>query len=113
MPRWWQRGALLVQLTANEQVRWLKRDGAAHGWRACSVEEAQARANLGYPAAAAWLNPEVDPVTKRERSGHVALFVPDQGQAGLWVAQAGLTNFSRGALSSGFGARAVTCFTHD
>lgn len=113
IPRWWQRGVALVQLTANDQVRWLKREGAEHGWRSCSVQEAQARAGLGYPAVACWMHPEVHPETKREQSGHVALFVPDRGEVGLWIAQAGLTCFARGSLSSGFGARPVLCFTHD
>ncbi len=113
IPRWWQRGVKLVELSANDQVRWLKREGLQHGWRSCSVTEAQSRANLGYPAVPTWLNPEVHPETKREQSGHVGAFVPDQGKAGLWIAQAGLTNFSRGTLSSGFGARNVLCFTHD
>lgn len=113
IPRWWQRGALMVQLSANDQQRWLRREGVQHGWRGCTVAEAQARANMGYPAATTWLNPEVHPVTKREQPGHVGLFVPDRGELGLFIAQAGMTNFSRGTLSSGFGARAVLCFTHD
>lgn len=112
IPRWWQRGALLVQLSANDQCRWLKNDGLRHGWRPCSVSEAQARANLGYPSVATWLNPSVHPETKLELSGHVALFVPDRGEPGLFIAQAGITCFSRGTLSSGFGARNVLCFTH-
>lgn len=113
VPRWWLRGATLVELTANDQARWLSREGRRHGWRECTPLEAQARANMGHPAVATWINPEVNPVTKRELSGHVALFVPDHGITGLWVAQAGLTNFSRGTLSSGFGSRNVLCFTHD
>lgn len=113
IPRWWQHGALLVELSANDQQRWLQGEGLRHGWRPCTVAEAQARANMGYPAVVTWRNPEVDPVTKREHPGHVALFVPDQGEEGLFIAQAGLTCFSRGSLSSGFGARTVLCFTHD
>jgi hypothetical protein len=107
VPRWWQRGALLVQLSANEQQRWLQESGPQHGWRPCTVAQAQLAANMGHPAVATWLNPELG------HSGHVALFVPDRGERGLFIAQAGLTCFSRGTLSSGFGARNVLCFTHD
>lgn len=107
VPRWWQRGALLVQLSANEQQRWLQQEGPMHGWSPCTVAEAQVRANLGHPAVATWLNPEAG------HSGHVGLFVPDRGEEGLWISQAGLTCFSRGTLSSGFGPRNVLCFTHD
>ncbi|MDP1824896.1 MAG: hypothetical protein Q8L48_16690 [Archangium sp.] len=113
VPRWWLVGAELKQLSANDQVRWLQRDGRKHGWRECTPFEAQARANLGHVSVVGWINPEVHPVTKRELSGHVALFVPDNGEAGLFIAQAGLTNFSRGTLTSGFGSRNVVCFTHD
>lgn len=107
IPRWWQRGAQLVQLSANDQQFWLQHEGPKHGWRRCTVLEAQARANLGYPAAPTWFNPE------EGHSGHVALFRPARGEEGLFIAQAGLTNFSRGTLSSGFGSRNVLCFTHD
>ena len=107
IPRWWQRGAELVQLSANDQQRWLQQEGPRHGWRNSTPIAAQARANLGYPSVATWFNPE------EGHSGHVALFRPDRGEQGLFIAQAGLTNFSRGPLSSGFGARAVLCFTHD
>lgn len=113
VPSWWQRGVEIVQLSANEQVRWLGRDGVQHGWRACTAEETQARANLGYPAVVGWINPERHPQTGKELPGHVALFVPSRGEVGLFIAQAGITCFSRGTLSSGFGARAVLCFTHD
>lgn len=107
VPRWWQRGANLVQLSANEQQRWLQDEGPMHGWRPCSVAEAQVRANMGHPAVPTWFNPQPS------HSGHVGLFMPDRGEAGLFIAQAGMTNFSRGTLSSGFGARNVLCFTHD
>lgn len=113
VPRWWLRGAELKQLSANDQVRWLSQEGRRHGWNNSTPIAAQARANLGYPSVVVWANPEVHPVTKRELSGHVAIFVPDHGEQGLFIAQAGLTCFSRGTLSSGFGTRNVLCFTHD
>lgn len=113
VPRWWLKGAELVQLSANDQVRWLDRQGRKHGWASCTPFEAQARANLGHVSVVGWLNPEVHPVTKRELSGHVGIFKPDHGEQGLFISQAGLTCFTRGTLSSGFGSRNVTCFTHD
>ena len=107
IPLQWLVGVRWQEQSANDVVRWLRGEGVKHGWRKCAPAEAQARANLGYPAVAAWLNPN------ESHSGHVAMFRPSNGRDGLFIAQAGAHNFTDGTLTQGFGSRAVECSTHD
>jgi hypothetical protein len=84
------------ETNANGQCAWLNKHGKQNGWRPVSPEEAQARANAGYPTVLAWENP--DP----KGSGHVAMVRPDHGpgpydpKKGPLIAQAGTTNFEQG-----------------
>lgn len=103
VPRVRQVGLDLRWMRANDQVRWL-RGADAHGWRACKGDEAQAAVDRGEVAVVGWENPA--------GPGHVALVVPSDGEPGIWTAQAGVTNFARGRVESGFGRMAVEFFTH-
>lgn len=108
VPRWWQSGGELVELSANAQCDWLARKGPSHGWDflGADVAAANARADLGQVVVATWRNPV------GARSGHVALVLPTRGEPGLHVAQAGLRCSSRLPLAEGFGTRLVTFFAH-
>ena len=103
VPRILQVGLELRWARANDQVRWLRRAGA-HGWVRCTSDEAQSAAERGHVAVVGWENPA--------GPGHVALVVPSDGAPGVWIAQAGATNFSRGRLGSGFGQLPVEFFLH-
>jgi len=88
-------------LTANAMHDWLFGPGAALGWRLVSADEAQAAANAGQPAVAAWKNP--DPA----RSGHIAMVRPGawpvSAERGPRIAQAGRHNFASADAVEGFG----------
>lgn len=82
---------------ANELEVWLgSKFGKAAGFEHVSEHVAQAAANEGMLAFAIWRNPT-------GRAGHIAVLVPAGAEPGTWIAQAGMTNFTRGALKRGFG----------
>lgn len=86
-------------------AEWLRAGNG--GWRACSAAEASEAAEHGRPAVVLW-----DPPARAH--GHIALLVPSRGEGGVWIAQAGATNFSRGRLVRGFGnAAPLEWFCHD
>lgn len=108
---------------ANWQLEWLKTEGSAvHGWRAVTPAGAVAAAAIGQPVIVGWKNPEpkkdkggkqlVDwkgrPLFK---SGHIALVrATPPGEHGVFIAQAGRTNFALGPLIKGFGTKAPLVF---
>lgn len=92
---------------ANGLVEWLASPAARElGWEEVpTAHVARAQADAGQLALVAWHS-------RGAGSGHIAVAVPSLGEPGLWIAQAGLVNFTRGSLASGFGSRAVSYFTH-
>lgn len=85
-------------------AKWL-RDDESHNWGSCTAEQAQAAADAGRPAVVVW-----DP---SYATGHIALVVPSHGSPGVWIAQAGASNFERAPLSRGFGnAKPLEYFCH-
>lgn len=109
-------GVTIPEARANETVEWLDAEArrtsaevGAVGWREVEARDAKAAVDRGGIAVAGWINPQTNELGER-RPGHVALVVPSLGQGGVWIAQAGTTNFSRGQLEHGFGLRAVRFF---
>lgn len=101
---------LPASMRANELIAWLvSSEGRAAGWEQLAVENdehvAQAMADAGQLVIACWFN-------KNGHPGHMALVVPSLGMPGVWIAQAGRNNFSRGVLAQGFGGLPVTFFAH-
>ena len=91
-------------MRANELVPWLGLDGKAFDWEVVDAHTAQRMADEGQLVLVGWVNPS--------GPGHIAVVVPALGEPGLWIAQAGRTNFTRGLLEQGFGGRVVTYFGH-
>ena len=88
-----------AEMNANAMHTWL----ATHhdGWRLVVPADAHARAALGFPVVASWLNPT-------GKSGHVAMLLP-----GGLIAQAGQSNLFMVPLARGFGKLEPSFFTHD
>ena len=98
------------ELTANDAIEWLRSHGPRFGWRAVDRSGAQAHANRGCPAIAAWLNPG--------GIGHIAVVRPGVlGEDGPIVAQAGETNEreveTARAFRSAWLSGEVVYFAHD
>ena len=99
---------------ANALVQWLASPAAAaFDWEVLSLATeaeadaahvAQRMADEGQLVLAGWVNPS--------GPGHIAVVIPSLDEPGVWIAQAGRTNFTRGTLQTGFGGRAVTYFAH-
>ncbi len=93
---------------ANQQLQYLESfDAARAGWLELSglarIAQAIARAAQGMPVVPAWSNPK--------GHGHIAMARP--GPAGrLFIAQAGLRNFSSEPITNGFGVLPYRLFTH-
>lgn len=95
-----------TELDANMTNDWLNTDGARHGWREVSAEEAQALANEGHPAVASWNNPG--------SIGHIAVVRPGEiTDAGPSIAQAGSTNTNNAHVRDTFGDVPVQYFVND
>lgn len=93
-------------MRANELVQWFASPaGRERGWATVSEHAAHGLANEGLVVVAGWFNRNGGP-------GHVALVVPSRSEPGLYIAQAGKTNFSRGPVTKGFGTLPVTYFAH-
>lgn len=92
-------------LRANELTAWLTGDGREYGWGQVDAHQARSLAEEGLPVLACWFNRNAGP-------GHIAVVVPSRGADGLWIAQAGAHNFTRGELSRGFGSLPVSFFAH-
>lgn len=93
------------QLLANDQIHWLEGLGASGGWRQVFPTSAFALANKGAPVVATYLNPG--------GHGHIAIVVPTpENEVGIYVAQAGSTNFACGPVGDGFGRLPVRYFAH-
>lgn len=94
------------ELNANATNAWLNNQGASHGWRRVSAEEAQRMANAGNPAVASWNNPG--------GIGHIGVVRPGEVTSrGPALAQAGGRNFNDGNVMDGFGNRTVQYFVHN
>jgi hypothetical protein len=103
------------ELNANATYDWINNYGHKHGWRQITAQEAQQRANAGYPTIAIWRNVNGKP-------GHVAVVRPEgngyyySASKGPVIAQAGGSNFSYGNLTRGFGSNKLSTtqfWTHD
>ena len=97
--------------TAEGMTRWLRQKGPAAGWREVSAQEAQAMANQGKPAVAAYAG-------SPNESGHVAMVRPRMSEKDppVVLAQAGASNENSCALETGVGPpgkREVHFFVHD
>ena len=95
-------------MRANEIHDWLlarATEKHAPGWEVVDGHVAQRMADEGQVALASWKNPSGGP-------GHIAVLVPSLGESGIWIAQAGRENFSRGRVERGFGTLPVTYFAH-
>lgn len=99
-------GVGIPYMRASAMQDWFAKEGKALGWELCTPMVAMYRASLGWPVVCTYKNP--DP----QRSGHVAIVVPSRGHPGLWIAQAGLENFSFGLESRSFGRLPVQYFSH-
>lgn len=86
--------------TANDLHRWLRLYGGLEGWRfVAEQDEAEMRADLGYPTVATWYN--------TQGSGHIALLLT-RGR----IIQAGRNNGIM-LLKQGFGSHKPDFYTHD
>jgi hypothetical protein len=88
-------------MRANELLPWL---AGSPEWKAANAVDAMQAADRGELALGCWQNPK--------GPGHVAVLVPSLGDQGVWLAQAGASNFTRGTLAQGFGVLPVSFFTH-
>lgn len=119
-------GCPVPRVRANDQLDWLKGEGSAvHGWRQVFPTGAMDAAGRGQPVVVGWKNPK--PRLGRDgkqlyegsrplyHSGHVALVrATPAGELGIWIAQAGRTNFNLDRLVKGFGSNApLLFFAHD
>lgn len=91
------------KLLADAQIKWLRDEGAAQGWRPVdSPFEAQRLANDGYVVVVAFGNP--DP----EKPGHIAFVRPSDRsktaieKEGPLIIQAGMNNYSSCSVKEGF-----------
>lgn len=92
-------------MRANDLISWLNEQTFFGTWRVVDEADACAAAELGKVVIAGWFN-------RNGGSGHLAVVLPSLGEDGTFIAQAGVTNFSRGKLASGFGSKPVTFFVH-
>lgn len=94
-------GAGAREMNANSTFQWLSIHGGEYGWRRLATkDEAEMRADLGYPTVPVWLN-------STGGSGHIALLLP-HGR----IVQAGRKNGVM-LLEHGFGANTPDFYTHD
>ena len=101
-------GVTIPYQRATAMHEWFKKHSFAAGWRSVGPKVAMFEASMGRPVVATWPNPNAS------QSGHVAIVVPARGAPGLWIAQAGSTNFSHGLDRRGFGSdKAVSYWSHD
>ena len=100
-------GTPIPQMRANALALWLEGQSVdeVSQWEAINEHTAQAMADEGQVALAVWVNPTGGP-------GHIAVLVPSLGEPGTWIAQAGMTNFTRGLLVRGFGDKAPSFYGH-
>ena len=111
------------KIRANDQIDWLKGEGSAvHGWRQVFPQGAMEAAGRGEPVLVGWKNPEPrrDSTGKQlldehgkplYRPGHIALVrATPAGERGVWITQAGATNFNLDRLIRGFGNHAPLLF---
>ncbi len=113
-------GAAIPLVLANQQNEWLKEQAALSsprasglevGWERTDAHTAQAMADQGCLAVASWFNPVKDEQGNFGH-GHIGILMPSLGESGVWLAQAGRTNFTRELLQRGFGAIAPDYFVH-
>lgn len=97
-------GVAVPRMRANDFIDWLHGQPArADGWEYCTASTAALRAALGFPTV---------PCVKGLHHGHVALCMPPRVSPGLFIAQAGNTNFAHRSLRSGFGDLQPEFWTH-
>lgn len=103
------------ELNVNATYKWINNYGAKYGWRQITAQEAQNRANAGYPTIAIWKNASGG-------SGHIAVVRPEgngyrfSAANGPVIAQAGASNFNYGNVVNGFGRSkmaAIQYWTHE
>lgn len=95
-------GCPVPLLLANEQIAWLAEQST---WTPVSTLEAESAVRQGEAVVVGY--------DAKRGHGHIALGVPAKyGETGLWIAQAGASNFSCGRLEWGFGHLPVTFWRH-
>lgn len=92
-------------MRANDIISWLTEEHLRGDWSTVDEAAAVAAADAGKVVIAGWYN-------RNGGSGHLAVVLPSLGEPGVHIAQAGVTNFSRGKLASGFGTKPVTFWAH-
>lgn len=85
---------------ANDQIEYLAQGN--DGWQEVTRDDAQIAALNGNVAVATYFNPG--------GHGHLALVLPYGGP--MQIAQAGASNFNKGALASGFGNIQPVFYVH-
>lgn len=112
---WNMDGRIDDYLNANEAFQWLKgtyarkgvQTGPELGWKIVSDNKAAQLASQGKVVVAGWQNP------KASEPGHLAIIRPESTKGNIQIAQAGWTNFEKGPIEKGFGARTITYFVYD
>lgn len=101
-------GVCIPYQRANDMHLWFVAASREFGWRSVGPLVAKYEASLGRPVVATWRN------TDPNQPGHVAIVMPARGAPGMWIAQAGGTNFSHGLEQRGFGInKTISYWAHD
>ena len=101
------------EMNVNATCDWLDAYGEAYGWRQVTGQEAQDRANAGYPTFGIWKNPESG------RSGHIMVVRPENSkyrfseEMGPVIAQAGLENYSYENVRTAMQDKIPVYYTND
>ncbi len=111
---WNKDGHIDDYLNANESISWLNgsydkggvQTGAQLGWKTVNADQAAQYASEGKVVVAGWTNPDA------RQPGHMAIVRPESTAGNIQIAQAGGTNFEKGAVTKGFGNRNVSYFVY-
>ena len=94
------------ELNANAMFDWLSSPkGAGTGWIVADRGTALDAAARGHVVLAGYFNPNISPITKKPRPGHIAIVLPEGT-----IAQAGKQNFVGRTIREGFGDLPVVFF---
>lgn len=102
-------GGRWVEARVDMMRGWLLGQGIrSHGWENLpDGKVAQKMADQGQVGVALWVG-----VQNGRSVGHIATLIPSHGAPGIWVTQAGSTNFARGRVERGFGQRPLEFYAH-
>lgn len=95
-----------VEFNANMMIEWLgSPKGEGTGWVKADRADALDAAARGHVVLVAYYNHNINPITKRERPGHIAIVLPEGT-----IAQAGRQNFVGKTIREGFGTLPVVFY---